>query len=163
MITPFWDDSYKKLPYYRNPFNCNTAVNRWREQGFTQEHFTGEMCDMRSDLPSWTTQFLSIFDGLHVGICFYRMTTCNIIPHHRDTYSYYKKLFNIYDTSTINRAILFLEDWRPGHIFEIENTIISNWRAGHYVLWSGDAIHMAANLGTEPRYTVQITYTDYES
>jgi len=37
-----------------------------------------------------------------------------------------------------------------------------NWKAGDYVLWKNDAIHMAANLGLESRYTAQITFT-YEN
>lgn len=158
MINTFWDDCYKTLPYHREPFNSSKMINQWRNNGFTQEHFTGEMCDMRDNLPSWTNEFFTIFEGKHFGVCFYRMTTCNILPYHRDTYSYYKKIFDIKDSSIINRAVIFLEDWKPGHIFEIEGKSISNWIAGQYVLWNNDALHMAANLSISPRYTVQITF-----
>lgn len=160
MIEPFWDNQYKTLPYYREPFNCLTTVEKWQAQGFSQEYFTGEMYDMRNPLPSWTSNFFSMFKGNNIGICFYKMTTCNIIPYHYDTYSYYKKKFNIVDSSVINRAIIFLEDRKPGHIFEIENNLISTWRAGQYILWKNDTMHMAANLGTDPRYTLQVTFCD---
>jgi hypothetical protein len=88
------------------------------------------------------------------------MDTCNILPYHRDTYSYYKNLFDITDNLSIWRAVIFLEDWKPGHIFEIENTPITNWKAGEYVLWQYDSEHMAANLGLDPRYTAQLTFTN---
>jgi hypothetical protein len=118
------------------------------------------MYDMKNTMPDWCNRFFSIFNGSNIGLSFYRMNTCNILPHHRDTYSYYKKLFNIENNLSIWRAIIFLEDWKPGHIFEIEQEPITKWRAGEYVLWQYDSDHMAANLGLDPRYTAQITFTD---
>jgi hypothetical protein len=61
---------------------------------------------------------------------------------------------------SISRAVIFLEDWKPGHIFEIEGNLLSNWKAGEYILWQYDTEHMAANLGIEPRYTAQLTFTN---
>lgn len=160
MIEPFWGDQYKSLPFYRMPFNSKESVDQWRAQGFTQEHFTGEMYDMRLEMPEWTIPFLSIFNGDHMSMCFYKMTTCNIIPYHSDTYPYYKRLFQIADSSIISRAVIFLENWYPGHIFEIDHTPITQWKAGQYILWKDDELHMAANLGLHPRYTVQLTFTN---
>ncbi len=160
MVNPFWGDLHRTLDYQREPFNCNADITRWREQGYSQENFTGVMYDMKRNMPDWAKPFFSIFQGKNVGLSFYRMDTCVILPYHQDTYDYYKKLFNITDPKTIWRAVIFLEDWKPGHIFEIENTPITQWRAGEWVLWNYDTPHMAANLGLEPRFTLQITYTD---
>ena len=160
LILPFWGLQHRYLPYVRQPFNCLEDVTLWRSLGYSQEHFTGEMYDMPNPMPEWTAKFLNVFLGINIGISFYRMNTCNILPYHQDTYKKYIELFNIKDTAKIYRAIIFLEDWKPGHIFEIESTPITNWKAGEYVLWQYDAAHMAANLGLEPRYTLQITYTD---
>jgi len=55
---------------------------------------------------------------------------------------------------------VFLEDWQPGHILEIDGSPISQWHAGDYVIWNYDTPHMAANLGLVPRYTAQITFTN---
>jgi hypothetical protein len=52
---------------------------------------------------------------------------------------------------------VFLEDWKSGHYFEGNDVAKVNWRAGDVVEWQYDASHMAANLGLEPRYTLQIT------
>ena len=160
LITPFWEYQHRYLNYVRESFNCQEDLILWRSQGYSQEHFTGEMYDMRNPMPAWTEKFLNVFEGTNIGLSFYKMNTCNILPQHRDTYNRYIKLFNIQDTSKIHRAVIFLEDWQPGHIFEIERTPITDWKAGEYVLWQYDAEHMAANLGLEPRYTLQITFTD---
>ena len=58
---------------------------------------------------------------------------------------------------TIYRAILFLEDWKPGHYAEYNYQPLVDWRVGDCVVWQYDAPHMAANLGLNPRYTLQIT------
>jgi hypothetical protein len=52
---------------------------------------------------------------------------------------------------------VFLEDWKPGHYFEGNDIAKVNWKAGDVVEWQYDAPHLAANLGLEPRYTLQIT------
>jgi len=160
LVDPFWGLEHRYLNYTRELFNCEEDLIRWRSQGYSHDHFTGEMYDMKSIMPKWTTGFFSLFNGSNVGVSFYRMTTCNILPTHRDTYNYYKKLFAINDNSSIWRAVIFLEAWKPGHIFEIDNTPIINWKAGEYVLWQYDTPHMAANLGLDPRYTAQITFTN---
>jgi hypothetical protein len=52
---------------------------------------------------------------------------------------------------------VFLEDWKPGHYAEYNSTAKIDWQAGDVVEWCYDAPHMAANMGLEPRYTLQIT------
>lgn len=160
MIQPFWTDQYCYFDYYRRPFNNNNDEARWRSQGFSQEFFTGEMYDNENPMPKWTDNFYSIFTGKNFGLTFYKMHTCNILPYHSDTYVTYKKIYKIKNSKNIWRAIFFLEDWKPGHIFEIDYTPITSWRAGQFVLWQNDTPHMAANLGNSPRYTAQLTFTN---
>ena len=50
-----------------------------------------------------------------------------------------------------------MEDWQSGHVFEIEKQPIVEWRAGDYVVWKNDTLHLAANVGKTSRYTLQIT------
>ncbi len=160
LIEPFWGDEHRYLNYQREPFNCEEDLIRWKSQGYSQNFFTGSMYDMKNSMPKWCDPFFLIFKGKNIGLSFYRMDTCNILPHHKDTFDYYKKLFDIKNNMSIWRAVIFLEDWKPGHIFEIENQLISKWKSGEYILWQYDTEHMAANLGLEPRYSAQITFTD---
>jgi hypothetical protein len=55
------------------------------------------------------------------------------------------------------RGIVFLEDWKSGHYFEIDGRPLMPWRAGDWVYWNNAVPHYAGNFGTEPRYTMQIT------
>jgi len=35
-----------------------------------------------------------------------------------------------------------------------------NWTKGEYIMWRGDTPHIAANVGSTNRYTMQITAHD---
>ena len=52
---------------------------------------------------------------------------------------------------------MLLEDWKPGHYLEVNGKPYVNWLAGKTVEWYYDVPHMAANIGLEDRYTLQIT------
>lgn len=86
-----------------------------------------------------------------------KMVPGSILPLHRDRYSYFSQQNNITDLDQIVRVIVFLEDQKIGHILQIENQEVNAWRAGDYVYWHGKKMHMAANLGNEDRFTLQIT------
>ena len=159
-IPKFWDDEFKQLNYINETFNDESSTQRWLAQGYANR-FTGDMCDMRSPQPSWNQQFVNIYSELgwkDIGTSYYRMGTGTILPTHGDLYLRYVDLFNLKGQEhRIRRAIVFLEDWKPGHYFEGNNDAKVNWRAGDVVEWQYDAPHLAANLGLEPRYTLQIT------
>jgi hypothetical protein len=159
-LVNFWDNSFKSLEYMHEPFNDTAQLMTWRGQGFA-DRFTGAMCDMRSQQPSWNDQFIKIYENLgwkDIGTSYYRMSSGTILPTHRDLYKKYIELFNLQGLeSTIRRAVVFLEDWRPGHYAEYLGSPYVNWKAGDTVEWIYDTPHMAANMGVEPRYTLQIT------
>jgi hypothetical protein len=159
-LYPFWDDEYKKLIYIQEAFNDHALVAQWRQQGYMPK-FTGNMCDMRSPQPTWNTRFVEMFEGQgwrDVGTSYYRMDTGTVLPTHGDLYLKYIELFNLQGREhTIRRAIVFLEDWQPGHYAEYQDLAYVNWKAGSVVEWNYDTPHMAANLGLTPRYTLQIT------
>jgi hypothetical protein len=117
---------------------------------------------MRKQLPEWAPDFINVytknFGWKDVGLAFYKMTTGTVMPVHRDLYKKYVEIFNLQGKEhTIRRALVLLEDWKSGHYLEINNKPIVNWSAGTVVEWSYDAPHMAANIGIEDRYTLQIT------
>jgi hypothetical protein len=159
-LYPFWNDSYKTLEYIKEPFNDDDLVRQWTIQGYPNQ-FTGDMCDMRSPQPDWNQRFLDIFTGQgwkDVGTSYYRMHTGTVLPTHGDLYLKYIDLFGLKGREqTIRRAIVFLEDWQPGHYAEYMDVAYVNWRAGSVIEWNYDTPHMAANLGLTPRYTLQIT------
>ena len=156
----FWTDQYKHLNYINEPFNDPTSINKWLSQGY-QEKICGELCDMRHDLPDWTNVFVDSYSKRgwkNIGLAFYRMKTGTVMPVHQDLYKRYVELFNLQGQETsIRRALLLLEDWKPGHYLEVDSKPYVAWKAGFTVEWVYDAPHMAANIGLEDRYTLQIT------
>jgi hypothetical protein len=80
------------------------------------------------------------------------------MPEHSDLYKRYIELFDLQGQEhRIRRALVLLEDWQPGHYLEIMGEPIVKWQAGTVVQWDYDTPHMAANIGIEDRYTLQIT------
>jgi hypothetical protein len=159
-IEVFWDDEYQHLDYVNEPFNDTTLLNYWTELGYPNR-FTGDMCDMRQQQPSWNTQFVDFFAAKgwkDIGTSYYRMNTGTVLPTHRDLYLRYIDLFKLQGREpSIRRAIIFLQDWSPGHYAEYEGKPFVKWSAGDVVEWPYDTPHMAANIGLDPRYTLQIT------
>lgn len=161
-IKPFWDNEYKRLNYTLESFNNPRDLQRWRREGYVHpdSHFTGFMCDMRSPQPSWNHHLVKWFEDTFtvkdVGSSYYRMGTGVILPNHSDTYKRYIQLFGC-KLENIIRALVMPEDWKSGHYLEINGIAITNWQAGDYFWWRGDLVHMAANIGIEKRYTIQLT------
>jgi hypothetical protein len=156
----FWDDEYKHLNYINEPFNDTENTQRWLAAGYPPR-FTGDMCDMRQQQPSWNQRFVSMFSAMgwkDIGTSYYRMNTGTVLPTHGDLYLKYIDLFNLHgQEQNIRRAVVFLEDWKPGHYAEYMDEPFVNWQAGTVIEWPYDTPHMAANIGLDPRYTLQIT------
>jgi len=159
-IERFWDDEFKTLDYIQEPFNDPESVNLWISQGY-QSKICGDLCDMRHRLPSWADKFIKIYEAQgwkDVGVAFYRMPTGTVMPVHRDLYKRYIELFDLNGSElSIRRALVLLEDWKSGHYLEVAGKPYTCWRAGDTVEWTYDEPHMAANIGLEDRYTLQIT------
>lgn len=158
-VDPFWDDSFKKFNFVKQPVSPE-EIAAWRDLGYLEQHvksFTGWMYDSRNPMPDWVDRFKHILDIKDQTYTIYKMTTCEIMPVHRDHYRTYMRLYGIVDYSEVYRALVFLEDWQPGHYFEIEGHGIINWSAGDYYMWNGDTPHAASNIGVADRYTLQIT------
>lgn len=160
-IEPFWDDAYKHLEYRKEQFNNPNDINRWMGMGFA-DNFVGAMCDMRQPQPKWNNDIIARFE-MQLGwkdVCtsYYRMNPGTILPQHQDTYKRYVEIFKLENRhQSVYRAIVFLEDWASGHYLEVADEPITKWSAGDVVVWWYDTPHLAANMGTTPRYTLQIT------
>jgi len=157
-----FNDEFKNLNYINEPFNNSTDMQRWRNEGFNHERYTGDLCDMRRPQPTWNAQvvdyFAENFSWCDIGTAYYRMGTGVILPTHQDTYKRYVELFDLQGKEhTIYRAVVFLEDWNSGHYGEYDGCAHVNWQRGDFVVWNYDLPHCAANLGTTPRYTLQVT------
>jgi len=156
----FWNNEFKKLDYLNEEFNDPDNLQHWLDLGFANK-FTGDMCDMRHPQPSFNKKFLEIYTEMgwkDIGTSYYRMQPGTVLPTHQDLYKRYVQLFNLQGReTTIRRAIVYMEDWKSGHYAEFNGQPFTKWLAGDVVEWQYNTPHLAANLGTEPRYTLQIT------
>jgi hypothetical protein len=159
-IPKFWDDEFLHLDYVNEQFNDPESTARWLAQGYANK-FTGDMCDMRGTQPTWNPVIVDIFEQMgwqDVGTSYYRMMPGTILPTHQDLYKKYIDIFGLHGQEhTIRRALVFLQDWQPGHYLEGMNEPVVKWRAGDVIEWCYDTPHMAANMGSTARYTLQVT------
>jgi hypothetical protein len=158
-VDPWWGLLHRDLAYANEPFNDATSLSEWRRLGYTQSRFTGDMYDMRHSEPSWVDPFRSVFPFERFSWSFYRMAPGCVLPAHRDTYDRFKLVHGLETTDSVVRAIVFLEDWDSGHYMEMNGKPITGWRAGDWVSWHDDFLHLAANMGRTDRYTLQLTGT----
>lgn len=154
---PVWQNAFEDLPYINEPFNDSVSLAEWRELGYTQTKFTGDMYDMRNPAPKWMAAIQDVLPWTHFSWSIYRMGPGCCLPTHGDTYARFVKHHDIEDTNRIHRAIFFMKDWESGHVFELDGKPITQWKAGDYFVWRNDTPHMAANVGKTNRYSLQIT------
>jgi len=68
---------------------------------------------------------------------------------------------HLLDVKNPQRYTLFLEDWKPGHIYIWEDQYIANYKAGDLYKWKDPmCYHGCTNIGYDTRYTLQITTCD---
>lgn len=155
-VDPWWNDDFKQFDYTYSPLQNTWDEDRWRQQGYVQPTLNGANYDPNLDL-DWVRPWLQLMPWQNQGLRFFRMNTMELFPLHRDHYSRYREVFGITDPGCVWRCVVFLEDWRSGHYFEIDGHPVVNWKAGDWIRWNNDVEHYAGNIGLEPRYTVQIT------
>lgn len=160
MSSKFDADEIRNLAYIEEPFNDPAQVNEWLAMGHQPRG--GMLYDMRfAYQPSATQQLIDEWSKEydHIGISYYKMRPGDNLPYHSDTYKKYIERYGIPDDRKrdIWRYVFFVEDWKPGHILEINGESLSGWHAGDWAAWPYDMSHMAANLGNQDRYTIQLT------
>ena len=155
-VNKTWSDaSYKGLKFVKQP-PSNKELLEWRKQGYMHTSMTGSMYDNSNTMPNWVYEISSNFDLKNKTYTIYKMNTLEIMPAHIDHFTRYCEIFKV-PKNKVKRAVVFLEDWRPGHYFEVNKKGIVNWKAGDYCIWENYVEHAASNIGIEPRYTLQIT------
>lgn len=158
-IEPFWkisdvenlDFSTNENPYIGFDLINELDRNLYSSQ-ISSDRFIGIPDILISDI--WEKEFSWLDKKIYAV---HRMIPGTLLPYHRDLYNYYRKNHGVDDLNKIIRIILFLDHRREGHIIEIENKPMIDWKAGEWVSWRGRDAHLAANLGNENRYTFQIT------
>lgn len=148
-------NDFYSFEYIKQPIK-EEEVQSWRSVGYYHKSFSGSMYGAKNLMPDWVNKAANQIGLKNCGFVFYKMEQLDIMPPHIDHFDTYCKVFNI-DRNDVFRAIVFLEDWKPGHYFEYDNIGLVNWKKGEYVIYSTNTLHAASNIGIKPRYTLQIT------
>lgn len=158
-ITPHWNiDNLNSLVVEQAPdptigFNVEDGINLAAYQNLVSAGVYRGLPDF-FELEVFEKEFHWIENK---GYAVHKMLPGSILPLHRDKYAFYANHHKIIDFNRIVRIIVFLENHKLGHILQVEDTPISEWKAGDYIYWTGKKAHLAANFGNEIRYTLQIT------
>lgn len=153
-------DEIDGLDWVKEDFNDPAMTDRWLAV-YGPIARTGYQADYRSRQLSCNDAIVTDLAAAGIvltrtGLSYYKMMPGDILPYHGDTYARYRAHHSV-AIKDIWRVIVFLTDWQPGFLFEMEGRPITQYRAGDFVAWQGGAEHMAGNLGRVPRYTLQIT------
>lgn len=57
----------------------------------------------------------------------------------------------------IRRVFVALNDWQPGHYYQIGNNVWHNWQAGDVITFRWGVPHSTSNSGNTDRYTLVLT------
>lgn len=154
-IDNHWPENFD-FSWTKQPLK-DSEIELWDSLNYVVKSYSGSMYDNKNPMPEWVEEIGSNFPELHnKTYTIYKMQTCEIMPTHVDHFETYCRIFAV-DRIHVKRVLVFLQDWRPGHYFEIAGKGVVNWKKGDWYKWDCDADHAAANIGIEPRYTLQIT------
>jgi len=76
------------------------------------------------------------------------------LPLHCDGFEGFKRL---YGEGEATRFFVAISDWDWGHVFQMHDNMISNWRSGDTYIVPKGIFHASANFGISPKYTLTIT------
>lgn len=141
---------YQKHP---NPYRGLNAVNK--NKIIESLNVSLYVC---YNIPKTLTQNLQVLKIDNMSLQLQKYLPGDYLPFHSDTYITYKKFYIIPKDHVIVRIILFLHDQQPGQQLWIKDRMYTG-KAGDYIGWVDDSIHMAANLSNTNRYNLQITGT----
>lgn len=156
-IKPFWDDSYKFLPYIEEIIKQPDLQQYWLDAGHRAENLIIETYAQPNPMPKWVSNIESNWpEYKDFGFSFHKFLPGRYLPDHRDAYTKYKEKFNI-GLDQVVRILVYLEDWQPGQINTVEDTVLTHWRAGDWIAWRGNTLHSVVNFGVHNRYALAIT------
>jgi UDPglucose 6-dehydrogenase len=149
-IGRFWEpESYRTLDFVKK-LAPDIDGKVWEENQY------GSVYDGSNTMPEWVRYLDTKFELKNQTYSFYKIDSGEVMPVHVDHFRTYQRLFDV-NYRNIRRVLIMLENWKPGHYLEIDGVGIVNWVAGDWFMWESDVPHSAANIGTTPRYTLQIT------
>lgn len=136
---------------YSTKYNIDDCTHG-AEFGYTRENTRFSSCYPEDEFQTLADSF---FDGDNDLFCVKQDPGQHFVPH-ADEFKRLRKKHGV-DPDDCIRIMIFLQDWKSGHYFEIAEQPIVQWRAGDVCLIRQGHQHLSMNGGTVPKYTCQIT------
>jgi len=151
-----WRNEHKLLPYVR-PDMTEKQRQEYISAGYELNptiNFSVEEY-VEPTIPNWATDISKIFGLWNQVVKFIRVSQYDIIPpYHIDITTYCSE--HQADPDDVMNGILFLEDWEPGHMLEIDGVPHTNWKAGNWFKFRSDRQVSYANVGKRKIYMLQL-------
>lgn len=93
-------------------------------------------------------------DFSHHEVSIIKIEPGNTVPYHVDKHYILQQNHGPGDTW---RYLIFLEDWKMGHYFEVHDKPVVEWKAGDWIKFHRTDWHLAGNMGIEPFFSAQVT------
>lgn len=135
-------------------FPCYTQTPDTRKYYTAENSSIWQMFDEES--PEWVYDIAKCIpqDFAYHVVSVVKIPPGQTIPYHQDKHYWLQEKYGKGDTW---RYLIFLEDWKQGHYFEIYDKPFVEWRAGDWIKFHQKDWHIASNAGTSPFYSVQVT------
>lgn len=140
---------------------CQCYQQTSEVERFYTEH-NSSIWQMFDESPDWVHELAKLVpqDFDHHVVSVIRIDPGNTVPLHRDKHYILQQKFG---PGATWRYLIFLEDWRSGHYFELCGQPIVNWRQGDYIKFNRDDWHLGGNMGTESFYSAQVTVLNFNN
>lgn len=105
---------------------------------------------------SWEKDIIRRLPLDHAIATVTRQDPGQVLPWHMDRFFFLNQQYPN-DPRPIWRFLMFLEDWKMGHILQVNDSILHHWNRGDVVVWRPGTEHLSANVGLETKWTCNIT------
>lgn len=150
-IEDFW--SYD-LENYQFPEKVSTG----QREGFHENYFSESnylMQGFGDQLPDSAKKFFEVLN-ISVGtISWTSIEPAKVIPVHVDAF-YKLRVEHSVDIDDCVRYLVFLQDWKLGHMVEFEEQPITKWKKGDVWIFDHLSYHCAANTSNSNFVTCQV-------
>jgi hypothetical protein len=140
--------------WFRPPASPQNYKRIWISPRWTGDFTDLELADGSDPGPSSVVELRRLLPMKNWNWQFSAM-----IPKHESSTSDRKSshLPQIPSGDILRSYLIFLENWRSGHYFEIDGCPIVHWVAGDTVLWQNSVDQILANVGDTPLRILKIT------
>jgi hypothetical protein len=159
-LPKFWEEDYRDLEYVSGYVTSSKTEQMWLAQGHIKEAVIIAGYHNNHIMPKWVEKFADFFpDFENFAYSIHRMDPGRYFPIHGDHYNRYREVFGIEKNIDVYRMAMFFNDRESGQFYEVGDQAFSEWVAGQVFCWKNDTTHLAANLGSTPRYNLIVTCT----